>query len=150
MMTKKTFAGLVLAAGLAGTASAQAQSWGSMGKDALNSATSSATSSAKSAGMGMMSNMLPSLSSASTSNLTGVLGYCVQNNVLSGAQSTAATSVLGNLTQQQGVTSSSGYSAGQQGLLQTGGNQTFSLDNLKGQMKTKLCNMVLSKAQSLL
>lgn len=150
MINKTTFAAVLMAAGLAGAASAQAQSWGSMGKDALSSATSSATSSAKSAGMGMMSNMLPSLSSASTSNITGVLGYCVQNNVLQGAQSTAASSVLGNLTQKESVTSSSGYSAGQQGLLQTGDNQTFSLANLKGELKSKLCNMVLNKAQSFL
>ncbi|OUJ06720.1 DUF2501 domain-containing protein [Acetobacter malorum] len=147
MMNKKTLLALVAVAGLTGAASsAQAQSFGSIGQNAL----SAATSSAKSSATGMVGNMLPSLSSASTSNLTGVLGYCVQNNVLSGANASSASSLLSNLTQQQGVTSSSGYSAGQQGLLQTGDNQMFSLANLKGQLKTKLCNMVLSKTQSLL
>lgn len=147
MMNKKTLLALVAVAGLTGAASsAQAQSFGSIGQNAL----SAATSSAKSGMTGMVGNMLPSLSSASTSNLTGILGYCVQNNVLSGTTATSANSVLNNLIQQQGVTSSSGYSAGQQGLLQTGDNQMFSLANLKGQLKTKLCNMVLSKAQSLL
>lgn len=97
----------------------------------------------------MVGSMLPSLSSASTSNVAGILGYCVQNNVLQSSTSTAS-SVLNNLTQKPGVTSSSAYSAGQQGLLQTGDNQMFSLANLKGQLKTKLCNTVLSKAQSLL
>ncbi len=146
-MNTKTLLALVAAAGLTGAVStAQAQSFGSIGQNAL----SAATSSAKSSATGMLGNMLPSLSSASTSNLTGILGYCVQNNVLSGASATSASSVLSNLTQQQGVTSSSGYSAGQQGLLQTGDNQMFSLANLKGQLKTKLCNTVLSKAQSLL
>ncbi|WP_415471570.1 DUF2501 domain-containing protein [Acetobacter orientalis] len=149
MRMTKTVAALVWAAGLAGTGAAQAQSWGSIGKDALSSATSSATSGAKSAGMNMVGSMLPSLSSASTSNVAGILGYCVQNNVLQSSTSTAS-SVLNNLTQKPGVTSSSAYSAGQQGLLQTGDNQMFSLANLKGQLKTKLCNTVLSKAQSLL
>ncbi|MCX2561325.1 DUF2501 domain-containing protein [Acetobacter farinalis] len=147
MVNKKTLLTLAVTAALAGgVSSAQAQSFGSIGQNAL----SAATGSMKSSAAGMLGNMLPSLSSASTSNLTGILGYCVQNNVLSGAGATSASSVLGTLTQQQGVTSSSSYSAGQQGLLQTGNNQMFSLANLQGQLKTKLCNMVLSKAQSLL
>lgn len=147
MVNKKTLLTLAVTAALAGgVSSAQAQSFGSIGQNAL----SAATGSMKSSAAGMLGNMLPSLSSASTSNLTGILGYCVQNNVLSGAGATSASSVLGTLTQQQDVTSSSSYSAGQQGLLQTGNNQMFSLANLQGQLKTKLCNMVLSKAQSLL
>lgn len=146
-MNKKTLLALVAVAGLtAASSGAQAQSFGSIGQNAL----SAATSSAKSGAAGMVSTMLPSLSSASSSNLAGILGYCVQNNALSGANAGAASSLLNSVTQKQDVTSSSGYTAGQQGLLQTGDNQMFSLANLKGQLKTKLCNMVLSKAQSLL
>lgn len=145
MLTTKKFAALALAFGLVGANAAQAQSWGSLGKDAL----STATSSAKSAGSSMVGSMLPSLSSSSTGNIAGILGYCVQNNALQGAKSTA-TSVLSNLTQKSDVTSSTAYAAGQNGLLQTGDNQMYSLANLKGELKTKLCSMVLNKAQSLL
>ncbi|MDE7540908.1 YjjA family protein [Gluconobacter sphaericus] len=98
-------------------------------------------------GTGMMSSMLPNISSASTGNVAGVLTYCVQNNYLSGS---GATSALSSLTGKQGVTSSSDYTAGQQGQLLTGGSNAFSLSSLKGQMKQKVCNMVLSHAKNLL
>nr|WP_249193323.1 YjjA family protein [Gluconobacter sphaericus] len=91
--------------------------------------------------------MLPNISSASTGNVAGVLTYCVQNNYLSGS---GATSALSSLTGKQGVTSSSDYTAGQQGQLLTGGSNAFSLSSLKGQMKQKVCNMVLSHAKNLL
>ncbi|MCP1248608.1 YjjA family protein [Gluconobacter oxydans] len=95
----------------------------------------------------MMSSMLPNISSASTGNVAGVLSYCVQNNYLSGS---GATSALSSLTGKQDVTSSSDYTAGQQGQLLTGDSNAFSLSSLKGQMKQKVCNMVLSRAKNLL
>lgn len=98
-------------------------------------------------GTGMMSSMLPNISSASTGNVAGVLSYCVQNNYLSGS---GATSALSSLTGKQDVTSSSDYTAGQQGQLLTGGSNAFSLSSLKGQMKQKVCNLVLNRAKNLL
>jgi hypothetical protein len=96
---------------------------------------------------GMMGGTLPSLSSASTSNVAGVLSYCVQNNIVQGA---SATSALSALTGQSGVTSSSGYTEGTQGDIQSGNGSMFSLNGLNEQLKTKACNMVLQHAQSLL
>ncbi|CCT59826.1 hypothetical protein WSS15_10370 [Acetobacter pasteurianus] len=149
MLNKKTFLMLAMAAGVVTAPAVHAQGFGgglgSIGKSALSGAESGVASQ----GTSMASSMLPSLSSASTGNLAGILGYCVQNNVLQQSSSTAQ-SVLGSLTQQPGVTSSSAYEAGQRGLLQTGNNQMFSLANLKGELKTKLCSMVLDKAQSAL
>ncbi len=89
---------------------------------------------------------LPSVGSAGLGNVAGLLGYCVKNKILGGAN---ATSVLGQLGNRQGVTSTPGYAAGQAGTLQTGGS-TLSLDSLKGQVKTKMCDLVLNRAQSFL
>lgn len=99
-------------------------------------------------GMGStMGAALPSLSSASTGNVAGVLSYCVQNNIVQGS---SATNTLSALTGQSGVTSSSGYTEGTQGDIQSGNGNSFSLGGLSDQLKTKACNMVLQHAQSLL
>ena len=98
-------------------------------------------------GAGLAGQMLPSLSSASTGNVAGILSYCVQNNDLQGS---AATTTLDALTHKNGVTSSSAYTAGQQGQLETGSGQSFSLSGVQQQVKTKVCGMALEHAKSLL
>lgn len=100
-----------------------------------------------SGGGGLTGQMLPSLSSASTGNIAGILSYCVQNNDLQGS---AATTTLNALTHKSGVTSSSAYTAGQQGQLETGNGNSFSLSGLTQQVKTKVCGMALQHAKSLL
>lgn len=129
------FAGLAVA-GLV-VSSAQAQSIPGVGS----------AGNAMSGMTGVMSSMLPNVSSASTGNVAGVLSYCVQNNYLS---SSGATSALSSLIGKQDVTSSSDYMAGQQGQLLTGGSNTLSLSSLKGQMKQKVCSMILNRAKNLL
>ena len=98
-------------------------------------------------GSGAMGAMLPSLSSSSTGNVAGVLSYCVKNNIVQGSSATGALSAL---TGQSGVTSSSGYAAGEQGQIQSGSGNNFSLGGASQQIKTKACDMVLKHAQSLL
>ena len=95
---------------------------------------------------GLLGNALPSVGKVRAGNAAGVIGYCVKNNYLTGAN---ATSVLGKLTGQQGVATSPGYAAGQNGTLQAGG-QTFSLASIKGQLRTRLCDAVLKRGTSLL
>lgn len=106
---------------------------------------------------------LPSLGSSGMGNVAGLLGYCLKNRLLGantvagtaapGTDATAATSpaatVLSQLTGQRNATSAPGYAAGQAGQIQAGG-QTLSLDSLKGQVKTKVCDMVLQRATSFL
>lgn len=87
---------------------------------------------------------LPSIGSASLGNAAGLLGYCLKNNLLSGA---GAQSVLGTLSGKPGVATSPDYAAGQAGRL-TAGQSTLPLGNLKGQLKTRLCSMVLSRAKA--
>lgn len=136
---------VLAAAGLV-VSSAHAQSIPGVG-GAGNAMSGMSGMSGMTGGTGMMSNMLPNVSSASTGNVAGVLSYCVQNNYLSGS---GATSALSSLTGKQDVTSSSDYKAGQQGQLLTGGTNPLSLSSLKGQMKQKVCSMILNRAQNLL
>lgn len=99
------------------------------------------------AGASSMLGGLPNVSSISAGNAAGVLGYCVKNKVLGGAKS---TSVLDGLMKKPGITSSSGYSAGQAGNILTGQGQKFSLNQVPSQLKSQACNAVLKQAPKFL
>lgn len=92
---------------------------------------------------------LPGIGSAGVGNVTGLLGYCVKNKLSGG---TMAQGVLGKLTGQPTVTQSPGFAQGQLGQLtgKNGAATGMSLDNLKGSMKTKACDLVLKRAGSFL
>src|SRR6516165_5865145 len=126
--------------------SAYAQSLPGMGGGSNSLSGLAGSMMGNSGGGSMMGQTLPSLSSASTSNVAGVLSYCVQNNIVQGS---SATSTLSALTGQSGITSSSGYTEGTQGDIQSGNGSSFSLGGLSQQLKTKACDMVLQHAQSL-
>jgi hypothetical protein len=91
-------------------------------------------------GMGM-----PNVSSMGVGNATGVLSYCVKNNVLSGSD---ATSTLGALTGKPEVKSSDGFTAGSAGNVVSGDGSKLSLDSVPAPMKSKVCDMVLKQAKS--
>ncbi len=135
---------MVVTVGVVCAAPVFAQSMPGMGG---SSGLSGAASGLMGGGSGAMGSMLPSLSSSSTGNVAGVLSYCVKNNIVQGSSATGALSAL---TGQSGVTSSSGYAAGQQGQIQSGSGNNFSLGGASKQIKTKACDMVLQHAQSLL
>ena len=99
---------------------------------------------------GLLGGVLPNVGSIGAGNAAGVLGYCVKNKFLGGGSAGAASSVLGQLTGQKGVKSSKGYAAGQGGLLQMDGGSNLSLGSVKGKLKSKVCDMVLKHAQSLI
>ena len=101
-------------------------------------------------GGGMLGQGLPNVSSAGTSNTAGVLSYCVKNNYLKGDGAQSATSALSTLTGKSGTQSSDGFTAGQQGNLETGNGGNFSMSGLQDQAKSKVCDMVLQHAQSML
>jgi hypothetical protein len=142
---------IVTACGIAAFAAAPvlAQSLPGMGGGAnsMSGAASSMMGNSMGNSMGSSAMGLPSLSSSSTGNVAGVLSYCVKNNIVQGS---SATSALSSLTGQSGVTSSSGYQAGEQGNIQSGSGSDFSLSGASDEVKTKACNMVLQHAQSLL
>nr|WP_294545695.1 DUF2501 domain-containing protein [uncultured Rhodopila sp.] len=96
---------------------------------------------------------LPSVSQASPSNTAGVLQYCVRNNLVSGSAATAVKdSVVGKVTGSGQGANDAGFKAGNNGLLQTGNGQSFSLSGsgVKEQVTHKVCDMVLQHAKSLL
>ena len=126
---------LLLTAATAVAAQAQLPSMGSMGGLAGKSG----------AGAGLMGGLAPDVSSVGAGNAAGVIGYCVKNKYL--GEGSMAGGVMGKL-KGQGAASDPGYAAGQSGQLQMGGS-TLSMDSLKGQMKTKVCDMVLSHAKAM-
>ena len=65
-------------------------------------------------------------------------------------QAAGAQSILQRLTGRQGVRTSPGFAAGQAGELQAPNGQGLSLDNLGGQVKTKMCSLVLNRAKAFL
>ena len=99
-------------------------------------------------GSSLMGGMLPNVSNISAGNAAGILGYCLQGNMLGG---TSASSVLGGLTKNPTVKTSPDYTAGLAGnILGGGGGSPFSLGQLPTDLKSKACNMVLKQATSLL
>ncbi len=102
-------------------------------------------------GSGLGGLSMPSVGSASTGNLAGVLQYCVRNNYLGG---TGASSVESGLVGKlgPGATSGSQFTAGDQGTLQTGAGQSTSLggSGLKAKLTQKVCSQVLQHARSLM
>jgi len=146
----KSFVTLVAAAGLAASASAQT-STPSGGLGGLG---------------GLLGGAVPNVASVGAGNAAGLLGYCLKNNLLGAAQAatgttgtagkapaapaTGAQSILERLTGRQGVATSPGFAAGQAGQVQTGAGQALSLDNLRGQVRTRVCGAVLNRAKSFL
>ena len=98
-------------------------------------------------GSGLLGGVLPNVGGSSMGNAAGVLSYCVKNRFLGGA---GVTSALNALTRRRDVTASKGFAAGQNGDLLTKDGGAFSLDGVKGKLKSKVCDMVLQHAKSFL
>nr|WP_294916530.1 DUF2501 domain-containing protein [uncultured Neokomagataea sp.] len=134
----------------ANSAAGQGSGLQSAATSAFGAASQSASSSlANSLGTFGNNLKLPSLSNSSTSNLAGVLKYCITNNLTSGN----ASSLLSTATQQAGISSTPSYAAGQQGILQTAANNTqqqFSLSSLAEPLRQKACSLIQSRLQNIL
>ncbi len=111
---------------------------------------------------------VPGLGSASAGNVTGLLGYCVKNKLVS--QAGAGGDVLAKLEGKPDVAKSADYKAGLAGTvlggkpaaaggsnpadmlggLTGGSGKPLSLDSLPAGLRTKACDTVLSHAKSLL
>ena len=117
---------------------------------------------------GLLGGGMPSVGSIGAGNAAGLLGYCLKNKLLgqggalgagTGSQRAAspattrasgAQSILQRLTNRQGVQTSPGFAAGQAGEIQAPNGQGLSLDDLGGQIKTRMCSLVLNRAKSFL
>jgi hypothetical protein len=93
---------------------------------------------------------LPPVSQAGAGNTAGVLQYCIKNNYLSGGSAASVKNSL--MSKVSGSSRDSGFSAGNNGVLQTGNGQSYSLGGggLKAQATHKVCDMVLQHAKSML
>lgn len=102
----------------------------------------------------LLGGALPGIGAAGMGNAAGLLGYCVKNKLTGGA---AARSVLDRLAGKPEVAQSPGYSQGLLGNVLGGSGATagpqqpaLSLGSLKGQVRTRACDMVLKRAGSFL
>ena len=101
-------------------------------------------------GAGLLPTSLPA--SGSTSNVAGILQFCVKNNYLSG---NAAASVKDGLMQKLGggQTTSPGYVEGAKGILSGSNGQKVSLGGqggLKDKLTHQVCEKILQQGKSLL
>lgn len=96
------------------------------------------------------------VASSSLTNATGVLQYCIRNNVVNNVNG-----ITDKLQSKLGLTSKTqqsqqpSYQQGIAGLLNTGSNQKLDLNalgetELGKQLKTKACNVVLDQGKSYL
>ena len=113
---------------------------------------------------GLLGGGMPSVGSIGAGNAAGLLGYCLKNNLLgqggalggltgsqrAAPQASSAQSILQRLTNRQGVQTSPGFAAGQAGEIQAPNGQGLSLDDLGGQIKTRMCSLVLNRAKAFL
>jgi hypothetical protein len=108
-----------------------------------------------SASGGLGGAMPPAVDNASPSNIAGVMQFCIKNNYLGGGSASSIKDSLTSKVAGSNPASNSGYRAGSQGLLQTGGNESYSLGGagaggLKEQATKKVCDLVLQHAKSLI
>lgn len=103
--------------------------------------------------LGGLGGGIPSVDQASPSNTADVLQYCVRNNYVNGgAASSVKNSILSKVAGSGQNTDQSGFNAGNNGMLQTGNGQGYSLGGggVKAQVTHKVCDMVLQHAKSML
>jgi hypothetical protein len=94
-----------------------------------------------------------SMTSGSTSNVAGVLQFCIKNNYLSGnGASSVKDSLMSKLGGTSAASSDSGYTDGANGLLKSGNGQQLDLSGggLKQQVTKQVCDKMLSQGKSLL
>jgi hypothetical protein len=94
-----------------------------------------------------------SLTSGSTSNVAGVLQFCIKNNYLSGnGASSVKDSLMSKLGGPSAASSDSGYTDGANGLLKSGDGKQLDLSGsgLKEQVTKQVCDKILAQGKSLL
>lgn len=153
MMREKTATGIaalgILALSLPLAPTAQAQLL-----DQLKGAVGGGQDSGQSSGLGsMLGGGIPSVSQASPGNTAGVLQYCIRNNYVNGGSASSVKDLMVNKMSGSGqATRDPSFQSGNDGNLQTGNGQSFSLGGTgaKEQITRKVCDLILQHAKSLL
>lgn len=143
------------ALGLALSAPASADIMGGLKSQATESLGGSLGGAGGAAGLdGLGASMgLPSISSGATSNVAGVLEYCLKNKYLKAAN---ADNIKGQLMGKLGMDSpakqqqDAGYQQGLTGMLSGSDGSSFDISKVKDDIKEKACDYVLDNASSLL
>ncbi|QLD50498.1 DUF2501 domain-containing protein [Paraburkholderia fungorum] len=95
-----------------------------------------------------------SLTSGSTSNVAGVLEFCIKNNYLNGnSASSVKDSLMSKLPSgSSSASSDSGYTNGAKGILSSGNGQQLDLSGggLQQQVTKQVCDKILAQGKSLL
>ena len=151
-MYRRTVAGIAIAMLLPFSA-AHAQ----LGNLLKGGGNSDGSSSSGLSSLGSMSGMTggltgSSLTSGSTSNVAGVLQFCIKNNYLSGnGASSVKDSLMSKIGGTSAASSDSGYTSGAAGLLKSGDGKQVDLSGggLKQQVTKQVCDKILSQGKSL-
>lgn len=87
---------------------------------------------------------LPGVTKISVANAAGVLKYCEQKNLVSGA---ATDAVLDTFANKPDIKSTD-YLAGVGGKILGDGGKTYSIGHAPGYLQSEACNMVLQQAKT--
>lgn len=93
-----------------------------------------------------------SLTSGSTSNVAGVLQFCIKNNYLSGDGASSVKDSLMSKLPGGASTSDSGYTQGAKGILSSSDGKQVDLSGsgLKQQITKQVCDKILAQGKSLM
>ncbi len=96
---------------------------------------------------------LQSLSSGSTSNVAGLLDFCIKNNYLgAGGAASVKDKLMDKLGGPSRASTDNGYNSGARGILQDSHGKTLDLSGsgLKAKATEQVCEKILSQGKSLL
>ena len=102
------------------------------------------------AGNSLGSIAVPSPAAASSSNIAGLMQYCVRQRLTGGAEAASVKDqLLGKLGGTAKQSGNPGFVEGSKGVLDAQG-KSFDLVSLKSELGQKLCDQVLQRAKALL
>ena len=146
-------AATLLVAALFPIASAHAQ-LGDLLDKARGAGSGTSSGSGGSGALGGLGSVLPgqSMTAGSTGNVAGILEFCIKNNYLKGNAASGVKDALMGKLPGASAKSDSGYGDGAKGILNSAGGNKVDLGGggLKAEVTRKVCDTVLSQANSLL
>jgi hypothetical protein len=112
------------------------------------------TGGTSSGGVGNLSSALSggSVTSSNSSNVAGVLQFCIKNNYLGGNSASSVKDSLMSKLPGGASNSNSSYTDGANGILDTGSGQKLSLggDGVTQQLTKQICDKILDQGKSML
>jgi hypothetical protein len=107
-----------------------------------------------SGGVSSLTNALSggSVTSSNSSNVAGVLQFCIKNNYLGGNSASSVKDSLMSKLPGGASNSNSSYTDGAKGILDTGSGQKLSLggDGAQQQLTKQICDKILEQGKSML